>query len=96
MTLILALATVLTGVACQKKEKKKEIFTYEFKVNSCSTDRHTYSSVAALCEGLADEARNNRCAYYPRLEMANKYGCPQVDPQTRVFKTPLTQQNTDR
>jgi hypothetical protein len=81
MSLILALGLSLTSVACSiksEKKKKTESYSYDFTSNGCATGRHTFSSVPALCAGLADDARNKGCAGLLRYQMAKQHNCPEV------------------
>lgn len=81
MKLILGLLAAVAFVGCNKKvEKKNEAYSYDFTVNGCATGKHTFSSVSALCAGLANDARNNGCAYGERYRMAKQYKCSHVSP----------------
>jgi len=74
--------TAASLVACSKKvEKKNESYSYDFTQNGCATGKHSFSSVSALCAGLADDARNHGCAFSLRYQMAKQHNCPQVSPK---------------
>ena len=36
-----------------------ENYSYDFRINNCSTEKHTFTSLDALCKGLEDNMLNN-------------------------------------
>ena len=42
----------------------------------CSTGRHAFRGIKALCRGLQDEATNNHCAQAQRKSLFTSKGCP--------------------
>lgn len=81
MKLMWIVAVVALGACSKKIENKKESLSYEFTVPGCTTGKHTFNSVSALCTGLANDARNNNCAHGDRYRLAQQYKCSHVAPR---------------
>ena len=59
-------------------DNKSEDFSYNYTVNGCSTGEQSFGSKEALCNGLADDERNNGCAGARRCEEFNNQGCESI------------------
>ncbi|NCN27024.1 hypothetical protein GW915_05560 [bacterium] len=55
--------------------KSSESWSYHFIYNGCDTDKHTFASKQAMCDGLKDDSLNNYCAYSLRKEYFQQKSC---------------------
>ncbi len=79
---VLALALGLTGCGSDagpeignETSSHSAQYTYEFSYNNCSTEKQTFTSLEAMCDGLKSESRNNGCAVSMREGYFKERGC---------------------
>lgn len=84
---LLSLGVLAMVAACGKSDSASDgsggssssrtlSYTYSFNDNGCKTDKHSFASIEAYCNGLRDEALNNGCARTMRKNSFQQAGCP--------------------
>lgn len=54
------------------KSEQLVSYSYQFKINNCDTQEHTFDSKEKYCHGLEDQDLNNGCALAQREALFNK------------------------
>lgn len=74
----LALGLAACGSSSSDSTSKSESFSYELELNGCNTGKHTFGSLAELCQGLKKADLNRGCALSMRREYFNSKNCSSV------------------
>lgn len=74
LSFTLATLSILVLAGCAKEEVSSEHYSYSMEVNGCKTGEQKADSQAGYCRNLADDAKNNHCAYSMRKDAFDK-GC---------------------
>lgn len=94
MASLMTLATCSLIVACGNTKKDDESYSYEFSFNGCKTEKQTFSSKEAMCEGLQDEVLNKGCAVASRKDFFKSQGCEGTF-TSKTKTSPSTQNQAD-
>ena len=65
----------LLGLGLAACGSKNESYSYDFSLNGCKTESHSFNSKEEMCQGLKNRELNRSCAYSMRREYFKQHEC---------------------